>query len=91
MVMATLPPPQGFASGMNMQQQIVMELPPAQGVTAGMDVREMPPPPGFATWMDMEQMQMVIPQPLGFDDETGMAMQQLLMAMPPVPDIPAGL
>ena len=39
----------------------------------------------------MKQMQMVIPQPLGFDDETGMAMQQLRMAMPPSPEIPAGL
>ena len=52
-----------------------MELPPAQGVTAGMDMREMPPLPGFAMGMDMEHMQMVIPQPLGFVDETGMAMQ----------------
>ena len=75
MVMVTLPPPQGFAFGMNMQQQIVMELPPAQEVTARMDMQEMPPPAGFATGMDMKQMQMVIPQPLGFVDETGMAMQ----------------
>ncbi|XBI23109.1 hypothetical protein VPH35_064044 [Triticum aestivum] len=36
----------------------------------------------FVVGMDMEEMQMVIPQPLGFDDEMG---------MPPSPEMPAGL
>ena len=36
----------------------------------------------FAAGMDMEEMQMVIPQPPGFDDEMG---------MPPSPEIPAML
>ena len=52
---------------------------------AGMDIQEMPPPLGFAAGMDMEEMQMAITQLPGFDDEMGMAVQQLLMAMPPSP------
>lgn len=56
-----------------------------------MDIQEMPPPPGFAAGMDMEKMQMAIPQQPGFDGEMGVAVQQLLMAMPPLPEIPAGL
>ncbi|XP_073351916.1 uncharacterized protein [Aegilops tauschii subsp. strangulata] len=51
----------------------------------------MPPLPGFATAMDMEEMEMAIPRPPGFDDEMGMAVKQLLMVMPPSPEIPAGL
>nr|XP_040258923.1 uncharacterized protein LOC109771300 [Aegilops tauschii subsp. strangulata] len=82
MLMATLSPAEAFASGINMQQQMVMELPPAQGVTAEMDMQEMPPPLVFTVGMDMEEMQMVIPQPPGFDDDMG---------MPPSPEIPAGL
>ncbi|KAI5001334.1 hypothetical protein ZWY2020_025984 [Hordeum vulgare] len=89
-VMAALPPPQELASGsgMDMQQQVVMELPPlpAQVVAAGIDMQEMPPPPEFAAGMDMEQMLMP-----GFDDEMGMEIHQLLMAMPSSPEIPAGL
>ncbi|XBI69357.1 hypothetical protein VPH35_048434 [Triticum aestivum] len=50
--------------------------------TARMDRQEMPPPLVFAAGMEMEEMQMVIPQPLGFDDEMG---------MPPPLEITAGL
>ncbi|XP_048567235.1 agamous-like MADS-box protein AGL62 [Triticum urartu] len=53
-------------------QQMLMELPLAQAVTAGMDMQVMPPPLVFAAGMDMEEMQMLIPQPPGFDDEMGM-------------------
>ena len=59
-----------------------MELPPAQAVTARMDMQDMPPLLVFAAGMEMEEMQMVIPQPPRFDDETG---------MPPSPEIPVGL
>lgn len=39
----------------------------------------------------MEQMQMVIPQPPGFEDDMGMAIEQLVMAMPPSLEFPAGM
>ncbi|XP_037417125.1 agamous-like MADS-box protein AGL61 [Triticum dicoccoides] len=88
-----LHPNQGFASEINRQKHMVMEVPLAEVVTDGMDMQEMPPPPGFAAGMDMEEMQMAIPQPPGLDDEMGMqmAIPQLLMAIPPSPEIPVGL
>uniref|UniRef100_A0A8I6X4W1 MADS-box domain-containing protein n=1 Tax=Hordeum vulgare subsp. vulgare TaxID=112509 RepID=A0A8I6X4W1_HORVV len=86
MMMTAMPPPLGFATGMEMMQQQEQQMMPS-----GM----MPTPPGLAAGMEMQQQQtMTEPPPLpAFAAGTEMMQQQEMMAAtpPPAPGFTAGM